>query len=106
VGDTELVGVDDTEDPSSELTLADPDSPEVTGGGEVSSAAAAALTEVTVCPAGAAWVAHQITGAATIKASPVARPVAARRRDILVRAVAGCPDCSVRACGSGTGGGH
>jgi hypothetical protein len=34
------------------LTLAIPDTPEVTGGGEVSSAAAAALIVETVCPAG------------------------------------------------------
>ena len=39
-------------DGTGELTLAVPDAPEVTGEGEASSSAAAALTEVTVCPAG------------------------------------------------------
>ncbi len=97
---------DDGRSGAAELALAIPDTPEVTGDGEARSAAAAALTVDTVCPAGSGWVTHQMTGAATMTASPAARPVAARRRDNLVRAAARSPEGSVRASDPGRGAGH
>jgi hypothetical protein len=86
--------------------LATPGAPDDIGDEEPSSFAAAAFTVVTVCPAGAGWVIHHTSGAAAIKASPAARPVAAWRRDILGRAGARSPDGSVSASGPGRGDGR
>ena len=75
-GATDVVG-----DPWGAVPLAPPNTPDGIGEDDpasfVSAIASAALTVVTVCPAGAGWVAHQTIGAAARMASPTTRLVAA-----------------------------
>ena len=85
-GDSEATGVLDgggVEEPDP------PDAPDGIGGDVaascVSAIASAALTVVTVCPAGAGWVTHQTTGAAARMASPTTRLGAAWWWDNQVR---------------------
>jgi len=77
-GDSEATGVLDG---GGLEELVPPDAPDGIGGDVaascVSAIASAALTVVTVCPAGAGWVTHQTTGAAARMASPTTRLVAA-----------------------------